>query len=68
VSEKPRTTEGLVQLISECPRCHKKESRRVAEWRIALYRDQDPERIAETVTCSCGRQYYIKVAAYQGAA
>jgi hypothetical protein len=69
VSDRPRTTnDGLVRLESECPRCHKREARRVAAWRVDLYRDVDPEALCDTVICKCGHEYTIKASAYQGAA
>lgn len=60
--------EVLVQLDSRCPACERTESRRIAAWRIELYRAVSPDRICETVTCKCGRVYTISAAAYQGAA
>ncbi len=62
------TTESLVQLDAECPQCGKRERRRVSAWRLKLYRDLDPDLVAETVQCKCGHQYQVKVSAYQGAA
>ena len=60
--------EPLVQLRVACPECGKREARRVAAWRLDLYRGADPERLVETIRCKCGHQYGIKARAYQEAA
>lgn len=63
-----RTTEPLVQLDASCPSCGKREARRVALWRLELYKALDPERICDTIICKCGTEYIILAKAYQGAA
>lgn len=61
-------TDALVQLKAECPECGRREARRVAKWRLGLYHNQDPARLAETVNCQgCATQYTITVRAYQDA-
>lgn len=57
-----------MQLQASCPKCGKREARRVAEWRLKFYCEQDPNRICETIICKCGQEYVIKASAYQGAA
>jgi len=61
-------TEALVQLRARCPKCGKRERRRIAKWRLEFYEKQDPERICETIICECGQSYMVTAAAYQGAA
>lgn len=67
--EEPRVfplNKALVRLVSECPTCHRREARRVAVWRLAYYREHNPELICETVICNkCGQEYPINAEAYQ---
>ena len=62
-----RAEDGMVAIASTCPRCGRPEARRVARWRLELYRAADPGRPAETVDCRCGARYVVPVEAYQRA-
>lgn len=63
------STESVLQLAAQCPKCGKRESRRVFEWRVRLYRSQDPDRPCETIICGgCRHLYVVKVRAYLDAA
>ena len=61
-------TERLIQLNAHCTECGKREARRVAAWRLELYRNEDPDRVVETIRCRCGHQYAVLVRAYQQSA
>ena len=54
----------LVQLAIACPNCGRREARRVAAWRLELYRAQPRDRVTETVRCRCGELYPVTVEAY----
>lgn len=57
----------LVQLAIACPQCGRREARRVAAWRLELYRAQPRDRVTETVQCNrpgCNTRYRVTVRAY----
>lgn len=44
--------------------CGRREARRVAAWRLELYRAQPRDRVTDTVRCRCGELYPVRVEAY----
>ena len=54
----------LIRLAVACPNCGRREARRVAAWRLELYRAQPRDRVTDTVRCRCGEVYPVRVEAY----
>ena len=62
--DRPLERAKLIQLAIACPNCGPRGARRVAAWRLELYRAQPRDRVTETVSCRCGELYPVTVKAY----